>query len=243
MMMRDDAKNQIIKKRTRSLYQHNLKIFCSEQNDKYTCRFAESSFAMGEMYRKGIGVKEDLEKAYHYYLQAEYAFKKRMQVSGNIHDTGYFARVQILNAQLKNVLSYDLLRIYESKYPSLIGQALDDGYEIMVSFKRLKSNRIKITAARMNRTGEDYNGKMLITHPYFHYCQFQEYVVTYADGDTDYWSLYGDDCIRVDRLESVVGSQFGNRHEFYYRNKLVAYIVADSFVVNSKKKRYIPEKM
>ena len=39
---------------------------------------------MGEMYRKGIGVKEDLEKAYQYYLQAEYAFKKRMQVSGNV---------------------------------------------------------------------------------------------------------------------------------------------------------------
>lgn len=54
---------------------------CFEQirRENYDSKFADIALRMGNCYMQGIGVEEDYETGYAYYLQAKFAIEKRMQ--------------------------------------------------------------------------------------------------------------------------------------------------------------------
>ena len=74
-----------------SVYNENFELFRYEHFD---CKFADAALRMGNCFHYGIGCEEDLETAYAYYLQAEYAIAKRIKESSHYGDTVVYESVQ-----------------------------------------------------------------------------------------------------------------------------------------------------
>lgn len=240
MKERDESRTYV-RREVRAGYRKELKKFISEGKGHYKCRFAEFAYEMGDMYRKGIGGSVDTAKAYSYYLQAEYAMQLRLQVKRSSEDEAFLARVRLALTKLRRKLGYGSEKLYCSTHPFVLYQALDEGHDLMVSFRPLKSGRIKIVGARIPKAGreESKNSRMLITYDRFHYCELRDFVITYAQNVQGLWFEENEDCIRVDSITLTIDEMFGNRCEFYYRGKLVAYIFAEDYVVSSGRPRYM----
>ncbi|SEL06307.1 MULTISPECIES: SEL1-like repeat protein [unclassified Butyrivibrio] len=240
MKERDESRVGI-RRTKRAEYRRELKKFISEGKGHYRCRFAEAAYELGDMYRKGIGGTADISQAYYYYLQAEYAVILRLQVRRNSEDEAFIAKIRLALTSLRRKLGYGSERLYCSTHPFVLYQALEGGYEIMISFRRMKSGRIKIIGARIPKAGADEckRSRMLVTYDRFHYCELKDFVITYAQNVQGLWYENSEDCIRVDAITLVMDEIKGNRCEFYYHGKLVAYIWAEDYVVSSGRPRYI----
>lgn len=240
MRERDESRISLRSKK-RAVYRRELKKFISEGPMHYRCRFAECAFEMGEVYRKGMGGAIDEKRAYSFYLQAEYALILRLQVRRSMEDEAFLAKIRLLLAQFRRRLGYGSERLYCSPYPFVLYQALEEGHELMVSFRAMKSGRIKVIGARIPKSGEGEcpNSRMLITYDRFHYCELKDFVITYAQEVEDIWYPKDIDCFRVDSINMVMDAHRGNRTEFYYNGKLVAFICARDYVVSSGRPRYI----
>jgi hypothetical protein len=240
MKERDESRIGI-RRTTRSQYRRELKKFISEGKGHYRCRFADLAYEMGDMYRKGIGGPSDISKAYYYYLQAEYAVMLRLQVKRDSEDEAFLAKIRLVLTQLRRKLGYGSEKLYCSTHPFVLYQALEEGHDIMISFRHMKSGRIKIIGARIPKAGREEckRSRMLITYDRFHYCELKDFVITYAQNVQGLWYAETEDCIRVDTITLVMDELGGNRCEFYYRDKLVAYIFAEDYVVSSGRPRYM----
>lgn len=73
------------------VYNQNFDLF---RYEKYDNNFADAALRMGNCYHYGIGCEEDLETAYAYYLQAEYAISKRIKENAHYGDTVVYSSVQ-----------------------------------------------------------------------------------------------------------------------------------------------------
>ncbi len=74
-----------------SVYKQNIKRFVKED---YECKFADAALRMGNCFRDEIGARKDLETAYYYYLQADFAIRKRTAAANHYGDTVVFNGVQ-----------------------------------------------------------------------------------------------------------------------------------------------------
>jgi hypothetical protein len=240
MRERDESRVSL-RMQKRAAYRHELRKFISDGSSHYKCRFAELSYEMGEIYRKGIGVPCNDARAYYYYLQAEYAIMLRLRVKRRNEDEAFLARIRLILTQMRRKLGYGSERLCTSVHPFVLFQALEEGHDLMISFRRMKSGRIKVVGARIPKSGEGEcpQSRMLITYDRFHYCELRDFVITYAQNVEDIWYIENDDCIRVDSINMVLDEKKGNRTEFYYRGKLVAFICAEDYVVSSGRPRYI----
>ncbi len=240
MRERDESRISL-RGRMRKVYRQELKKFISEGAGHYKCRFADIAYEMGDMYRKGDGGPVDISQAYYYYLQAEYALTLRLQVKRKGEDEAFLAKVRLVLTQIRQRLGYGSERLYCSTHPFVLYQALAEGHELMVSFRRMKSGRIKVVGARIPKSGDEEcpRGRMLITYDHFHYCELKDFVITYAQNVQGIWYEDNQDCIRIDTISMVIDEINGNRTEFYYRGKMVAYICAEDYVVSSGRPRYI----
>ncbi len=240
-MKERDYSRVSIRTRKREEYRHELKKFISEGSGHYRCRFATVAYELGDMYRKGEGGMQDIAKAYFYYLQAEYALTLRLQVKRSGDDEAFLARVRLVLTQLRQRLKYGSERLYCSVHPFVLFQALEEGYELIVSFRHMKSGRIKVVGARLPKGSlHGYrSGRMLITYDHFHYCELRDFVITYAQNVQDIWYAHNPDCINVDSITMVMGEDGINRTEFYHKGKMVAYISAEDYVVSSGRPRYM----
>ncbi len=240
MRERDESRVSVRSKMRRH-YRHELKKFISEGSGHYRCKFADAAYEMGDMYRKGEGGPVDIEKAYGYYLQAEYALTFRLQVRRKGEDEAFLAKVRLVLTQLRQRLGYGSERLYCTSHPFVLFQALSEGHELMISLRRMKSGRIKVIGARMPKGGnpEYSSDRMLITYDHFHYCELKDFVITYAQNVKGIWYSDNPDCILIDKISMVLDDKNGNRTEFYYKDKLVAYICAEDYVVSSGRPRYI----
>ena len=239
MKERDESRVGV-RKAKRADYRHERKKFISEGKGHYRCHFAEAAYELGDMYRKGIGGSVDMAQAYYYYLQAEYAVVLRLQVKRNSEDEAFVAKIRLILAQMRKKLGYGTEKLYCSPHPFVLYQALEDGHDIMISFRHMKSGRIKIIAARIPKAGaaECKRSRMLVTYDRFHYCELKDFVITYAQNVQGLWCEESEDCIRVDTITLVMDPVSGNRCEFYYHGKLVAYVCAEDYVVSSGRPRY-----
>lgn len=240
MKERDESRVSL-RGKMRKQYRNELKKFISEGSGHYRCRFADIAYEMGDAYRKGEGGTIDIEQAYVYYLQAEYALTLRLQVRRNTEDEAFLARVRLILTQLRQRLGYGSERLYVSVHPFVLFQALSEGHELMISLRRMKSGRIKVVGARIPKSGKQEcpRSRMLITYDHFHYCELKDFVITYAQNVKGIWYEENPDCIRIDSVSVILDEIGGNRTEFYYRGKLVAYICAEDYVVSSGRPRYI----
>ena len=239
MKERDESRVSL-RTRMRKEYRHELKKFISEGVGHYRCRFAECAYELGDMYRKGEGGLVDIAQAYSYYLQAEYALTLRLQVRRSQEDEAFLAKVRLVLTQLRQKLGYGSERLYCSVHPFVLYQALAEGHELMISFRRMKSGRIKVIGARIPKAGkaECPRSRMLITYDRFHYCELRDFVITYGQNVQGLWCEESEDCIRVDTITLVMDPVSGNRCEFYYHGKLVADVCAEDYVVSSGRPRY-----
>ncbi len=240
-MSRQDESRVSLRSKMRKEYRHELKKFISEGVGHYRCHFADIAYEMGDMYRKGEGGPKDIARAYAYYLQAEYALTLRLQVRRKNEDEAFLAKVRLVLTQLRQKLHYGSERLCCSVHPFVLFQALEEGHELMISFRRMKSGRIKVVGARIPKAGnsESQRSRMLITYDRFHYCELKDFVITYAQNVKDIWYIENPDCIRIDSITMVMGEHNINRTEFFYRGKMVAYITAEDYVVSSGRPRYM----
>ncbi len=240
--MREKDENRIgTRKSKRATYRHELKKFISEGRGHYKCRFAEAAFEMGEDYRKGILGPVDYEKSYYYYLQSEYAVMLKLKVRRSNDDEAFLAKIRLILTQMRRHLGYGSERLYCSVHPFVLYQALEEGHDLMISFRRMKSGRIKIEGARIPKSGTEEcpQSRMLITYDRFHYCELKDFVITYAQEVEDIWYEEKADCIRIDSITMVIDELKGNRTELYYRGKMVAFICAKDYVVSQGRPRYV----
>ena len=82
-----------------SVYKKNLKRFIKGDD----CKFADTALRMGNVYRCGIGVEADPEMAYSYYLQADYAIRKRMDDNNQYGDNVVFEKIQKALDEIRKV--------------------------------------------------------------------------------------------------------------------------------------------
>ncbi len=160
-----------------------------EQGD-FECSFAEASMHMGNLqyriYKENpahFGFMRD--QALDFYLQSRFAIEMRSGFGLSHSDTKI---KQIAEAGIKELTSD--MKIYKSSYRSSYPGPLPDfvsyrpyGTYVM-TVKKLKNNRAKITVGRLPGHGENQSAKTLLTYREFACCSLAD-TITITANNTD----------------------------------------------------------
>lgn len=153
-------------------------------------KFADAALRMGNCFRDAIGTQKDLETAYYYYLQADYAIRERTRVANHYGDTVVFNGVQKALADVRN--EYTKTGRIETFYnPGWIKWTLIDHRRCKLIIKELKDGVLAIDASPMKRRKEKEAPKMLITVPKADYCELRKKI----------------------RIKTAPGSKYGTTNE------------------------------
>lgn len=154
------------------IYDENYDFFCK---GIYACKFADIALRMGSMYENGTGVEKDIDKALHYYMQAQYAINLRVANHDYYGDRKVKRMIDESVLRVRSKLPHDYFTDYvDFAVPVPLIILMDDavGLDVELSFV---GERGYITAKRF-APEEDSSSKMLITVPNVGYCELTDRV-------------------------------------------------------------------
>lgn len=143
-------------------------------NKKFDSKFADAALRMGGSFEKGIGVKEDLDTAYYYYLLAELAIELRMKSHNHYGDNkvskGIKESLENIRKEYKNYKT----SIKDRNDLPLFNQIFyARSLKFNADIKRNKNNSYSLTIKTYQSPYMEQKD-MLISIPEFDYCGFKE---------------------------------------------------------------------
>jgi hypothetical protein len=188
--------------------------------------FADAALRMGNVYAKGTGVKEDPDKAYYFYLQADYASKLRMKNSVFFGNKTVAVNIQNAIEEIKTKLPKDYFKdkmIYD--IPFDFEKLAGGGKRCKLKRSKDADGNIVLTATRVvtqeNRKREYNPEYVLVTAPEIQYCERRMDISYILIKPSYVWFKKGYRYVKYDFCEM---NKNKNRYEFYYDYKLVAYV-------------------
>lgn len=205
-----------------SVYKQNIKRFVKED---YECKFADAALRMGNCFRDEIGAQKDLETAYYYYLQADFAIRKRTAVANHYGDTVVFNGVQKALEEVRKEYTKKS-RTEQFFYPGWTKWTLIKHRRCRLKIKELKDGVLSLSASPMKRFDENKAPLMLITIPKADYCELRDKITIKTAKNSTYEIADGSSEIIFDYVEFDYGKR---TTKFYLYDKCVGQICTDGY--------------
>ncbi len=205
-----------------SVYKQNIKRFI---RGDYECKFADAALRMGNCFRDEIGAQKNLETAYYYYLQADFAIRKRTQVADHYGDTVVFNGVQKALEEVRKEYTKKG-RTEQFIYPGWTKWALIKHRRCRLKIKKLKEGVLSVTASPVKRFDEDKAPLMLITIPRADYCELRDKITIKTAKNSSYEIADGSTEIIFDHVEFDYGERIT---KFYLYDKCVGEICTEGY--------------
>lgn len=180
-----------------SVYKENLKRFI---RGNLECKFADAALRMGNCFRDGIGTEKDLETAYYYYLQADYAIRERTKAANHYGDTVVFDGIQKAIVEVRKEYT-DKGRTEQLVYPGWTKWTLIKHRRCKLVIKELKEGVLALDATVLKRRDEKEAPRMLITVPKADYCALRKKIRIKTAPESHYKIFSGKPEIIFDSIE------------------------------------------
>lgn len=190
------------------------------RNGEFGCNFADVALRAGNICKEGIDCYPNPDKAYFYYLQAQFAIRMRMMAEDYYGDQkvakGIEEAIEEILPKTHYVKPKKTVHFYEAYY--VLQHGLRRRHHMEMKIRRLSDYEAKLTCRIVPYESEIYAPKLFVTIPEAHYCGLLE-KITLTVKKAYQMEINGDaDTIIFD---SVSGS------DFYYYGKKVANIEGD----------------
>ncbi|MBO4790729.1 MAG: sel1 repeat family protein [Clostridia bacterium] len=199
--------------------------------------FADAALRMGNVYLKGIGVEKDPAEAYCYFLQADFAAKRRAKEN----DFFGYANVVVSIANALDSAREEIADRYgeyfsdhlDLELPGILFHTVDDGYRGQLDFEIREDSTANLTVRRCPKRGEEKPEPMLITYPQLDFCELSD------SSEMEIFDLMtsGGDRGKISfRYDSLEWNHTENRLDIYYDTDLAGWISYDKIRINKAKK-------
>ena len=212
----------------RNVYNDNYERFIKGDD----CKFADAALRMGNVYKDGIGVEKDIETAYLFYLQTDYAIRKRI-------DSDYYGDTVVYNGIQKAL--EETRREYVKKgrtemfaYPGWIKWTLIDHRRCKLTIKELSNGALALDAMPLKRRDDYKVPEMLITIPRADYCELKSKIRIKTAPNSSCKSFKDDAEIVFDSFEYDWGEGITR---FYLYDELVGEICTEFFTFTAPAKK------
>lgn len=205
------------------LYNQNIEYIF---NGQFDCKFADVAFRMGNYKEKGYNGVQDSMAAYFYYLQADFAIKRRLQYNRY----GDLSVAERIRTAIDNLYSSDKVEKPEKTSDVCIAGMFEDYLskyrKLQMTVRRLKNGDLKATVRIVPFKGEKYPPKMFITEYYTGFCGMLEKVNfrVKVDGYSDFGG-----CSTTFEFDYIDG------YDFMIGDEIVFTIIGDYYFTNPEK--------
>lgn len=159
------------------MYDENHDIFC---NGDYSGKFADVALRMGALYEHGDGVDVEIEKAYHFYLQARYAIDKRIANYDYYGDMEVCKKIDDAIERVSKLLPEDFIKKNQTfQTPALLGIMLAESAGLDIELY-IENGEYCLRVTRL--ASETMLNNILITLPQINYCEFTNEVILHVNG-------------------------------------------------------------
>ncbi len=195
---------------------------------RFDYEFADAAYRLGLCYLDGIGCDVDHFLALLYFLQADFAIKKRMETADWYGDErlaeNIKENIKELEKELGDVIDKKSDHISKD-YPWLCGNLTAGTRRVEALYRRIGTDEIKFTLAILEHDGTRAETKVLVTIPELEHVELSDEIYFYADKVEDFW------CMNTGRFvfNHVVYNPYLQRHEFYLFDELQAFIDAKKY--------------
>lgn len=198
------------------------------RHEHFDFEFADAAYRLGICYQEGIGCDVDERLSLNYFLQADFAIKKRMEVSDWYGDEKLAEKIKNKVSELEESLGKSVSREkdhHSKDYPWLCGQLTAGGRRVEALYRRIGDDELKLTLALLEHDGTRAETKVFVTIPELCHAELSDEVYYYADKIDDFW------CMNTGRFvfNHVLYNSLYERHEFYLFDELVAFIKAKKY--------------
>jgi len=142
------------------------------ENGDYACEFADVAFRIGKFFESAPGDDSNVLIAYLFYMQADFAIKKRIEAVHQFYDKKIQDNITRALDSAREFARPTTKSTYHTDFPSVARDFVSGriGCCYGVSLKTLKSGNIKVEIERLSGTEKNPNiPKSLICMPWFEY--------------------------------------------------------------------------
>ncbi len=221
-------------------YRDTLYDFC---HGIYESKFADYALRMGNVCSDNLIYGMGIRDAYKFYLEAEYAIKKRREKEEYFGDDVVENRIKAKLEQIRRDVGLDLNRkTIKSDFPIYINQLYDDPFPVQVMIRKERNGRVSLKMKRF-RIGQELLSipipeklkevpNILVCYPELSYCglttelsfKLENAEILKRPGGRDYFLSDG-----------FKKNEMTNALEFYSNGELVAAVEAEKFVIEIKR--------
>ena len=213
-----------------SVYKQNYKRFI---RGDFECKFADAALRMGNCFKDEIGARKDLETAYFYYLQADYAIRERTKRANHYGDTVVFNGIQKALEETRKEYT-ETGRTEKFIYPGWTKWTLIKHRRCKLTIKELSNGVLAIDAKPMKRRDENEAPQMLITIPRADYCELKKKVRIKTAPNSRYGTLDEKPEIIFDSVEYDWGER---KTIFYLYDEIAGEIYTDYYTLTAPAKK------
>ncbi len=195
---------------------------------RFDYEFADAAYRLGLCYMDGIGCEIDHYMAFLYFLQADFAVKKRIETADWYGDEllaeNIKGKITELEKELGDIIDKKTDHISKD-YPWICGNLAAGTRRVEALYRRIGLNEIKFTLAILEHDGTRSETRAFVTIPELEHVELSDEIYFYADKVKDFW------CMNTGRFvfNHVVYNPYLKRHEFYLFDELQAFIDAKKY--------------
>lgn len=183
--------------------------------------FADAALRMGHIYAKEIAELENIETAYYYYLQADYAAKLQAQESDFFGNTTVAINARKALEEMRDRLPEDYFEEYmDYEVPHHFGKFPIDNNKCELTRTINAGGHIELTARRIPTRSVPSPENILITICPLSFCERTDRLSLTLDDAAEVWFKEHRDSVRFDFCR---WNYMDSRYEFYYDDELVAW--------------------
>ena len=201
----------------------------------FESKFADAALRIGNCYRDGIGTMKSLEKAYRYYLQADYAIRKRIAMANHYGDTVVFNGIQKALFDVRAEYT-EKGRVEKFEYPVWTKWALIEHRRCKITIKELKNGVLGLDVSPLKRRDEEKAPMMLITVPKADYCELKKKIRIKTAQESEFKTVSGKPEIVFDSIEYDWDER---KTTFYLYDDVVGEIVTDNYLFTAPAKKKV----
>ena len=205
-----------------SVYLDNYERFIMGDEE---CKFADAALRMGNCFRDEIGVIKDLEVAYNYYLQADFAIRKRMDATDYYGDNVVFSGVQKALSEVRNEYT-EHGRTVKFEFPDWTMWTLIKHRGCSVSFTEMKNGGLALDVSPVRHYDEEEAPMMLITVPKADYCDLKKKIRIKTAPNSEIKVMSGE---RNFVFDHIGYDWYDGKTSFYLFEELVAELYCDYY--------------
>lgn len=196
--------------------------------------FADAALRMGNVYLKGIGDIVNPEQAYRYYLQADFAARRRAKNSDFFGNTTVAINIQKALEETRVALPKDFFSEYLSvSQPWVFWGLVEDGYRAGIAFKKNDDGSVVVKVERIPKRSEDAATPILLTYPKINYCDLVTGMeLTAFDLNTSF-DLDAEKAVKYDSCD---WNYTDNRIDFYYDEDMIGWISCEEYQIHQQEK-------